>query len=182
MGRISSKEVSKVATDKDNEPSHVIVDGKRLTNAELRKWRESRADLHREKLSGIFESRRAPGGHAPYWGTGHESLSASVPANSAREHADWIKAQGISGVEVRPDGVVVTSSPRDREKYLKARGLVDASSAGSGTGGQLTRNEELRARTKKPGLTKEDRAKIRTVAKQAVHDPELRNIISRGAT
>lgn len=168
--------------NKDNEPSHVTIDGKRLTNGELRKWRESRESIHREKLKGIFESRRAPGGHAPYWGTGHESLSASVPASSAREHASWVKSQGISGVEVRPDGVVVTSSPRDREKYLKARGLVDASSAGSGTGGQLTRNEELRARTKKPGLTTKDREVIKSVAKQAVHDPEVQAIISRRTT
>lgn len=171
-----------VTDSKDNEPSHVTVGGKRLTNGELKKWRASRESVHRDRLNGIFESRRAPGGHAPYWGTGHESFSASVPANSAREHAGWIKSQGLSGVEVRPDGVVVTSSPRDREKYLKARGLVDASSAGSGTGGQLTRNEELRARTKKPGLTEKDRANIKSVAKQAVHDPEVQAIISRRAT
>jgi len=83
------------------------------------------------KLQAIFDTKTAPGGHEPYWGTGHNSISAGVPSGQAQEHHDWCVSQGLTGVEVLKDGSVNSASPENHRKYLKARGLADAGSAGS---------------------------------------------------
>lgn len=162
--------------DRDNEPSNVTISGKRLTVRELREWREKNAPKHRANFRLIAETRTPPGGHQPYWGTGHISESAGVPSSMAAEHAQWVQKQGIAGVEVRPDGTVATSSPGAREQYLKARGLQDFGSAGSGTGGQLTLNEEHRRRTAKPKPT--DPEKFTEAAKKIAADPEVRAAVA----
>lgn len=67
----------------------------------------------------------------------HESLSAGVPLHQAKEHADWIKENKIVGVEViaKPEehcAVVRASDRGSFDRYLAARGLVNASSGGAG--------------------------------------------------
>lgn len=118
----------------DAEMSHVSVNGKRLTVGELKEWRKRNASKNKARFQAIVETKTAPGGHQPYWGgTGHESLSCAVPAAQAKEHHDWCKTEGLTGVEVKPDGTVVTNSPESKDKYLKARGFVDTNTAGADT-------------------------------------------------
>lgn len=119
--------------DSKEEMSNVSVNGVRLTVSELAAWRRKNSHANHARFIRMVESRKAPGGHAPYWGVGHESLSCAVPASQAKEHHDWCRDQGLSGVEVKSDGTVVTSSPMNKDKYLQARGLIDANTAGSDT-------------------------------------------------
>lgn len=78
-------------------------------------------------------------GFTEHWHS-HESLSAGVPLHQAKEHADWIKENKIVGVEVVPKpnehcAVVRASDRGSFDRYLAARGLVNASSGGSGSHG-----------------------------------------------
>lgn len=117
----------------DNQPSYMTINGKRLTIGELREWRKKNASTNKARFQSMVASRTPPGGHEKYWGTGHESLSCAVPAAQAKEHHEWCQKEGLAGIEVKPDGTVVTNSPQSKDKYLKARGLIDANTAGSDT-------------------------------------------------
>ena len=61
----------------------------------------------------------------------HEACG--VPAHCAAERAAEVKALGLSGVEVQPNGNVVFKGPRNKDAYFKAYNLGDFSSAGSGS-------------------------------------------------
>lgn len=103
-----------------------MVNGQEVTPEEFRSRHRNQG-----KLKQMLETRTPPGGHEPYWGVGHESISSGVPSSQAQEHHDWCQSEGLTGVEVQKDGTVKTSSPENRRKYLAARGLADAGSAGS---------------------------------------------------
>lgn len=113
-----------------------IVNGKEVTQEAFQARHAGQG-----KLKDMLETRTAPGGHEPYWGVGHESMASGVPSSQAQEHHEWCQNEGLTGVEVQKDGTVKTSSPENRRKYLAARGLADAGSAGS----------DARALKKKPG-------------------------------
>lgn len=91
------------------------------------------AERHKDsgKLEAIFETHTAPGGHEPYWGTGHDSISASVPSSQAKERHDYLTKAGCTGFEISKDGELTTSSPENHKKVLAAMGMADAGSAGS---------------------------------------------------
>lgn len=99
----------------------------------------------------------------------HESISAGVPIHQAKEHADWIKSQGIVGVDVEPKphehcAVIKFKSSKNREKYLKARNLGDFSSGGSGGsgagGGSTTPKKKYRSwMNKSKGASRGKRSK-----------------------
>ena len=136
--------------------------------------------LNRSVLHGgiqeICDSRKPPGGHECYWGTGHESVSGGVPAIQAKEHHEWMQKMGLSGVEVLADGTIKTSSPGARAAYLKARGLVDAGTAGSGEmKGTSTDQSPNRKRRRQPT----DRKAIREQTTQILNSPEARAILGR---
>ena len=102
------------------------VNGVEVTEAEFRQRHAGNG-----KLALVLETKQCPGGHVPYWGVGHASISSGVMSSQAKEHHDWCQSQGLKGVEVKPDGSVVTSSPGNRLQYLAARNMEDAGSAGS---------------------------------------------------
>lgn len=117
-----------------DKPSGFRLNGVMLTNDEREAWSKSNREKHDRQLSEMFQSRVAPRGHMPHWGGGgHTSLAAAVPAAQAAEHAEFCRKEGLTGVEVQRDGTIVTNSPTSREKYLKARGFADHSTAGSDT-------------------------------------------------
>tara|TARA_R110000824_G_scaffold13979_3_gene60107 strand:- start:7045 stop:7398 length:354 start_codon:yes stop_codon:yes gene_type:complete len=87
--------------------------------------------LNKGKIEEVIESRTAPGGHEPYWGTGHDSVSCSVPEGQAGEHQKWCEDKGLVDFSIAKDGTVSHGSPRGRDTYLAARGMADAGSAGS---------------------------------------------------
>jgi len=103
-----------------------MVNGEEVSQKEFQ-------ERHRKqgKLKQMFDTNTAPGGHEPYWGVGHESIASGVPSSQAQEHHEWCQSEGLTGVEVQTNGTVKTSSPENRRKYLAARGLADAGSAGS---------------------------------------------------
>ena len=61
----------------------------------------------------------------PKWPIESDSL-ACHPAQVAERNA-FIKGHGLAGVEARPDGTMVFSGPRERQKYLNKIGLIDRS-------------------------------------------------------
>jgi hypothetical protein len=102
------------------------INGKKVTREEFAARHEGNG-----KLEAILETRQFPGGHEPYWGTGHESVSCSVPAGQAKEHHEWCQSQGLVDYSIDANGDVKHGSPEGRKKYLKARGMADAGGAGS---------------------------------------------------
>jgi len=114
----------------------VVVNGERLEGAALDKWRADRAEKDKATLDDMLKARKAPGGHECYWGSGHESLSAGIPVSQAKEHADWIREQGLSGITVNDtkDGLASVSgaSPGNWKKYLDAKGMIATGRTGAG--------------------------------------------------
>jgi hypothetical protein len=102
------------------------VNGQEVTPEEFRNRHQGSGHI-----AGILATRTAPGGHEPYWGGGHESISAGVPSSQAQERHDFLKSQGMTGYEILKDGTLKTSSPQNHAKCLKALGLADAGGAGS---------------------------------------------------
>lgn len=102
------------------------INGEEVTHAEF-----LARNRQQGKLQAVIDTKTAPGGHEPYWGLGHNSIGSGVPSSQAQEHHDWCKSEGLVGIDVQKDGTVTTASPGNRLKYLKARGLADAGSAGS---------------------------------------------------
>ena len=111
---------------------------------------EAFQERHRNsgRLDGILKSRQAPGGHEPYWGTGHESISAGVPSSQAQERHDFLKSRGMTGYEILADGTLKTGSPQNHRKCLEVLGLADAGSAGS--------DARALKKTKKRGMSNAD--------------------------
>lgn len=107
------------------------LNGVLLSVEDYEHWKAMKSEDLTRNLMTMFQSRVAPRGHMPHWGTGHESIACGVPKAQAAEHAEWCRNEGLVGVEVQPDGNVVTNSPGGRQKYLNARNLVDASTGGS---------------------------------------------------
>ena len=114
----------------------VIVNGERLEGSALSKWRQRNAAQNESNLQDMFRARKAPGGHEPYWGAGHESLSAGIPASQAQEHYEWMRKEGIVGVSINDtkDGMATVSgsSPGNWKKYLDAKGMVATGKTGAG--------------------------------------------------
>lgn len=81
--------------------------------------------------------------------------SCGVPAHCAAERAAEVKALGLTGVEVQPNGNVVFKGPRNKEAYLKAYNLGDFSSAGTGSVTEVSKSAK---RKDKPNV---DRATLR---------------------
>lgn len=82
---------------------------------------------------------------------GHESVSAGVPRHMAREHAEWVAANRIRGVEVTPSGNIRYSDESAKNRYLEARGLADHSSAGSFKPGAPARKPKASNRKSRRG-------------------------------
>lgn len=114
----------------------VIVNGEKLEGAALDEWRRKNAARNSATLADMLKSRKAPGGHEPYWGAGHESLSAGIPASQAKEHQEWIRQEGITGIQINDerDGMATVSgaSPGNWKKYLDAKGMVATGKTGAG--------------------------------------------------
>ncbi|MCA9366684.1 hypothetical protein KC887_00260 [Candidatus Kaiserbacteria bacterium] len=109
-----------------------LVNGKELTEDERKADLESRESLEDilasdDGRSGLVNAMRRD--NQMYEHGGHESCK--VPKHFAKEHSDWIKKNKLAGVTVLPDGKIQFAGPRNKEDYLKARGLADYSSAGS---------------------------------------------------
>lgn len=102
------------------------IEGEEVTREEFIAHTKGRGNIEQ-----ICESQQAPGGHEPYWGTGHESISCSIPQGQAAEHQKWCEGKGLVDFSIEKDGTVKHGSPEGRKKYLKARGMADAGSAGS---------------------------------------------------
>ncbi len=145
----------------------VIVNGERLEGSALLEWRQRTAAQDESNLQDMLRARKAPGGHAPYWGAGHESLSAGIPVSQAKEHADWIRDQGLSGISVNDtkDGLASVSgaSPGNWQKYLEAKGMVATGRTGAGV-------EIKQTKQKKPKIDERRKKEIvsRFKAKQGV--------------
>jgi len=102
------------------------INGEQVSQEQFQNRHKKTGNMER-----MLETQTAPGGHEPYWGVGHNSISSGVPSSQAKEHHDWCVSRGLTGIEVQKDGTVNTASPENRRKYLAARGLGDAGSAGS---------------------------------------------------
>ncbi len=121
---------------RDDEPSNLRLNGRTLTVREKREYEARNAERFRDNFADIVKHRKAPGGHEPYWGAGHDSLSGGIPVSQAREHAEWIRSAGLTGIQVNDtkDGMATVSgsSPSNWKKYLEARGMVSTSKNGVG--------------------------------------------------
>jgi beta-galactosidase/beta-glucuronidase len=107
-----------------------------LTVGEKREYDARNAERYEINIEQMLEQHRAPGGHEPYWGAGHESLSAGIPASQAREHYEWCRSQGLTGIQINDerDGMATVSgsSPGNWKKYLDAKGMVATGKTGAG--------------------------------------------------
>lgn len=157
----------------------VTINGRVVTQEEYDAWAAKMVRRH-GGMDEILRSRKAPGGHQPYWGTGHISEAAGVPAAMAAEHADWIRSQGLPGVEVLPDGNIKASSPENYKRYLDARGIGDAGTAGSGEYRGQWRDQQHRRimdqHDRKGELTESEQESIRERAAQIAKDPRITTI------
>lgn len=113
-----------------------IVNGERLEGAALVAWRQRNAAQNQSRLEDMLAAKKAPGGHECYWGAGHESLSAGIPASQAQEHYEWMQKEGIVGVSINntKDGMATVSgsSPGNWKAYLEAKGMVATGKTGAG--------------------------------------------------
>lgn len=141
------------------------VNGEKLTAEEYQKRYASR---NRLRLKEMLESRTPPGGHEPYWGTGFRSIAAGVHPAKAREHQEWCRREGLTGVEVKPDGSIEYNSPGARLSHVHARGMEDIGTAGSGgsklSGPREPTKQELREEYRQSPARKK---KVRELAKEA---------------
>ena len=114
----------------------VYVNGVRLEGPTLERWRLENAEKDKAKLDDMLRAKKAPGGHEAYWGAGHESLSAGIPASQAQEHYEWCREQGLTGIQINnaQDGMATVSgsSPGNWKQYLDAKGMVATGKTGAG--------------------------------------------------
>lgn len=111
-----------------------IVNGKKLyhDSKEYKEWSAKRAEMT-GGIESILASRKAPGGHEPYWGVGHEGIALAVPKSQIEERNELNRQYGVTGVEHCLDdqgrSVVKYSSPRAKAKYEALHGYGNATAA-----------------------------------------------------
>ena len=145
------------------------VNGQSVSHEEFLKHTQRRVRLH-GGIAGILEDGHAPGGHAPYWGTGHNSFGAGVPPHQAEEYRVWLKEQGLSGVTVNGDGSVDVASPENWRKLLAARNLAEQTPYGTG-------KKRTDPNTDKPKPSAPDANNLREAAAQIRQSPRIKQIL-----
>ena len=114
----------------------LVVNGVKLEGEERERFVKERTNRFLDNMLEILKSRKAPGGHAPYWGRGLESIASAMPENMGDEHQAWIDKEGLKGVTLErhsETGVItpVFNSPGAKAAYVAARGMIDVSGCGA---------------------------------------------------
>lgn len=91
----------------------------------LKLAREHTAETLKAAKSGALERRRRRAAGLARWPI--ESDSLACHPEQVQERNAFIKGHGLQGCEARPDGTMVFSGPRARQRYLSRVGLIDRS-------------------------------------------------------
>jgi len=145
------------------------VNGRLVSQEEFKAHSKRRVRLH-GGIKGMLTDGKAPGGHAPYWGTGHNSFGAGVPPHQAGEYQQWLKEQGLSGVTVNGDGSVDVASPENWRKLLAARNLAEQTPYGTG-------KKRTEPNTDPPKPSTPDAGKLREAAAKIRQSPRIKQIL-----
>lgn len=122
------------------------IDGVEVSEEELERYFRDQGRPSLEETLATEEGRRglvtAMSRDNSVWQDG-VSYACAVPDHMAADHAKWIKEQKLVGVTVLENGphkgCINFAGPGNKEAYLKARGLVDASSGGAGSSAASTK-------------------------------------------
>lgn len=104
--------------------------------------------VYRRGVPDKSQGKNSGGAHSS-WLRRHESLSLGVHPSQVKEHREYLKGKGYTGVTVNDSGSISFDSAGQRDKLIKDKGLGDYSSGGgSGTKGGSIPDER---QPRKPG-------------------------------
>jgi len=107
------------------------MNGAKVSKEQFDKQTERRVRLH-GGINTIVGSNRAPGGHEPYWGTGHESFGLGVPPHQSQEYQEYLEKQGFTGFTITGEGSLITHSPENKRKIMEHFNLAEQTPYGTG--------------------------------------------------
>lgn len=146
-----------------------VVNGEKATREEFLSHLRQRKAVH-GGVAGIVESGVAPGGHAPYWGQGHNSFGLGCPPFQRAEYDAFLKKEGCTGYRLEDDGSVTTASPGNKQQILDARGLAERTPYGTG---KKTSDIPIDP----PKSSAPDAEKIKAAAARIRQSPKIRHML-----
>lgn len=146
-----------------------VVNGRTMTADEFAAHSAKRTRLH-GGVAGIVSAGVAPGGHAPYWGTGHVSFGLGCSTGERAEYDQFLKEKGCNGYTLNDDGSMSVASPENWRKIKAANGVEEQTPYG--TGKKRTDIPEKKPRSHAP-----DPEKLRAAAHRIRQSESVRRVL-----